>query len=246
MVPLSAQAPARRLVLASASPARLTLLRAAGFRPDVVPSHVEEDGVAGLSPAEAARSLAERKADAVAEHLTTVAFPDGARAAVGRSGRNDPPGALSAASSTEPGAAGTAAGPVVVGCDTLLVIDGAVRGKPSSLDKARGWWQSQRGRQGILITGHCVIDVAHGRRASAVSETVVRFADPSDEEIEAYLATGEPLHVAGAFTIDGLGAPFVEGIDGSHSTVVGLSLPLLRRLLADLGIPITDLWGPHP
>ena len=99
------------------------------------------------------------------------------------------------------------------------------------------------GRTGTLVTGHCVIDAATGRRAAAVAATTVRFGTPSPEEIAAYVASGEPLAVAGAFTLDGRGGWFVDGIDGDHGTVLGVSLPLLRRLLADLGISLTSLWA---
>lgn len=205
----------RRLVLASGSPARLSLLRNAGFAPEVIVSHVDESGVADLPVTEAARILADRKASAVADRLAEAA----ARVDI------------------EAGPS-----PVVLGCDSLLAIDGTIRGKPASVDDARAWWRSQRGHKGTLVTGHCVVDVAAGRRASAVAETEVRFGQPTDDEIEAYLATGEALRVAGGFTIDGYAAPFVDGIDGDASTVLGLSLPLLRCLLDDLGIAITDLW----
>jgi septum formation protein len=206
----------RRLVLASASPARLALLRTAGFAPEVIVSHVAEDGVADLPITQATRILADRKAGAVADRLT----------------------AARSAEAGEPS-------PVVVGCDSMLAIDGATRGKPASVDEARAWWRAQRGHKGTLVTGHCVVDVAAGRRASAVAETEVRFGQPSDDEIEAYLATGESLAVAGGFTIDGYAAPFVDGIDGDPGTVLGLSLPLLRCLLDDLGIAVTDLWVPR-
>jgi nucleoside triphosphate pyrophosphatase len=207
--------PVRRLVLASASPARLALLRAAGLAPDVMVSGVAEDGVTGLTAAEAARTLAERKSEAIARRLAGGTLP----------GRPVP---------------------LVIGCDSLLTIDGDLRGKPESADQARAWWREQRGRSGVLTTGHAVVDLASGRRRSGVADTVVRFGCPSDAEIEAYIATGEPLAVAGACTIDGYGAPFVAGIDGDHGTVIGLSLPLLRELLADLGIAITDLWTRNP
>lgn len=134
---------------------------------------------------------------------------------------------------------------IVIGCDSVLDVDGSARGKPSSPDEARAWWASVAGRTAVLHSGHCVIDSATGQRASAVASTTVRYGSPTAAEVEAYLATGEPLIVAGGFTIDGYAAPFVEGIEGDHGTVLGLSLPLLRRLLADLGIQITDLWAPR-
>jgi septum formation protein len=175
-------------------------------------SGIEEEGVEGLTAEDAARTLAERKADAVAARL---------------------------AATTDPAT-------LVVGCDSMLSIDGEVRGKPASADQARDWWRTQRGRSGTLVTGHAVVDTATGRRACAVARTVVRFGAPSDDELDAYIATGEPLVVAGACTIDGYGAPFVDGIDGDHGTVLGLSMPLLRRLLGELGVAITDLWVATP
>ncbi len=102
-----------------------------------------------------------------------------------------------------------------------------------------------RGRTGLLHTGHCLVDVGSGRSAAEVASTLVRFADISDEEIDAYVATGEPLRVAGAFTVDGLGGAFVEGIEGDHHNVVGLSLPLLRRMLRSYGLDWTVLWTPQ-
>jgi septum formation protein len=133
---------------------------------------------------------------------------------------------------------------IVLGADTVLDVDGETRGKPASVDQARSWWASVAGRSAILHSGLCVIDMATGRRASAVASTTVHYGTPTEAEMAAYLATDEPLAVAGAFTIDGYAAPFVDRIDGDHGTVLGLSLPLLRRLLAELGIQITDLWAP--
>lgn len=133
-------------------------------------------------------------------------------------------------------------GALVLGCDTVLDVDGETRGKPRSIQQAREWWSSVAGRSALLHSGLCVIDTATGKQASGVASTVVRYGTPTDAEMDAYLATKEPLEVAGAFTIDGYAAPFVEGIDGDHGAVLGLSLPLLRRLLADIDVAITDLW----
>ncbi|UFN44033.1 Maf family protein [Nocardioides okcheonensis] len=195
------------LVLASASPARLATLRAAGVDPTVVVSGVDETQVAGLPPAELALQLAELKCAAVA------ARPD------------VPVDAL------------------VLGCDSVLELDGEALGKPYEPDEARARWRTMRGRSGVLHTGHCLREASSGRVAAATGSTVVRFADVTDDEIDAYVATGEPLQVAGAFTIDGLGAAFVTGIDGDHSNVVGVSLPLLRELVQELGHAWPDLWS---
>lgn len=137
-----------------------------------------------------------------------------------------------------------AKGAVVIGCDSVLDLDGEALGKPADAEDAVARWKAMRGRVGTLQTGHCVYDTAAGRYESATASTVVRFGEPSDEEIAAYVATGEPLYVAGAFTLDGRSAPFIDGIDGDHGNVIGLSLPLVRRLLARLGIGITELWAP--
>jgi len=132
---------------------------------------------------------------------------------------------------------------LVLGCDSLLDLDGRALGKPGSAAEATARWRAQRGRVGHLRTGHHLIDLASGRSASGVASTAVRFGWPSDAEIAAYVATGEPLGVAGAFTLDGRGAPFVDGVDGDPANVVGLSLPLLRRLLGELGTGIVELWS---
>ncbi|MFI9641949.1 Maf family protein [Micromonospora sp. NPDC051925] len=131
---------------------------------------------------------------------------------------------------------------LVLGCDSVLAFDGEILGKPADAADATRRWGRMRGRSGVLHTGHCLVDLVHESRAEAVASTVVHFADVTDEEIAAYVATGEPLAVAGAFTIDGLGGAFLAGIEGDPGTVVGLSLPLLRRLLRDLELSITDLW----
>jgi septum formation protein len=133
-------------------------------------------------------------------------------------------------------------GVLVLGCDSVLAFDGMVLGKPADADEAIKRWQAMRGRSGVLHTGHHLTGLVDGRQAEGVGTTLVHFADVSDEEIEEYVATGEPLRVAGAFTIDGRGGPFVEGVEGDPGNVIGLSLPLLRRLLAEIGVPITSLW----
>ena len=134
---------------------------------------------------------------------------------------------------------------LVLGCDSVLELDGEAHGKPADAEDAVRRWRRMRGRSGLLHSGHCLRDTADGRTAAATASTVVHFADLDDDEIAAYVATGEPLHVAGAFTIDGLGGAFVSGIEGDHHTVVGVSLPLLRELTAELGHRWTDLWdGP--
>jgi septum formation protein len=131
---------------------------------------------------------------------------------------------------------------VVIGCDSMLCFDGDVMGKPPTPAAARHYWQRTRGRSGVLVTGHCVIDVGSGREASAVASTTVHFGTPTDDELDAYINTGEPMKVAGGFTLDGFAAPFIERIEGDHGNVIGLSMPLLRRLLSDIEIRIVDLW----
>jgi septum formation protein len=193
-----------RIVLASASPARIGVLRAAGLEPEVIVSGVDETAFSAATPAELAGQLARVKAAAVAAGL-----PDG----------------------------------LVIGCDSLLDLDGRALGKPASGAEAAARWQEMSGRTGTLVTGHCVINAANGQQAAAVAATTVRFGTPSEREIAAYVASGEPLAVAGAFTLDGRGGWFVDGIDGDHGNVLGISLPMLRRLLADLGFGVTELWA---
>ncbi len=132
---------------------------------------------------------------------------------------------------------------LVLGCDSVLELDGVALGKPHEPDEARARWRAMRGRSAVLHSGHCLRDVATGRVAAATGSTTVHFADVSDAEVDAYVATGEPLHVAGAFTIDGFGGAFVTGIEGDHHNVVGVSLPLLRDLVIELGHAWPDLWS---
>ena len=198
-----------RLILASQSPARLSVLRSAGVEPVVRVSGVDEDAlVASLddpTPEETVVALSAAKAEAV-EHDDEC---------------------------------------VVVGCDSMLLFEGELVGKPGTAEVARERWRRVAGKSGVLITGHTVLRVSGGvvvDRASAAESTTVRFGTPTDEELEAYLATGEPLHVAGGFTIDGLGGWFIDGIEGDHTSVIGISLPLTRRLLGRLGVPVSALW----
>ena len=131
---------------------------------------------------------------------------------------------------------------MVIGCDSVLALDGEILGKPLDEADAVARWQQMRGRAGVLHTGHCVIDTHREVWLARSAATQVRFADVSDEEIEAYVATGEPLEVAGAFTLDGLGGAFVSGVTGDPHNVVGISLPLLRLMLDELGFVWTDFW----
>jgi septum formation protein len=131
---------------------------------------------------------------------------------------------------------------LILGCDTMLQLEGASLGKPASPAEARAMWRRLSGSSAVLHTGHCLIDARTLRSRSQLDSTLVHFGSPSPAEIDAYVATGEPLAVAGAFTLEGRSAPFIDGIDGDPSNVMGLSLPLLRRLLDRLGVGISDLW----
>ena len=207
------------LVLASASPARRALLRRAGIEPSVHVSDVDEDAVVVRAtdvggPLHAA-DVALLLARAKAEAVC--------RALTGSSDH------------------------LVLGCDSVLELDNETHGKPATAQEAVTRWRRMRGRRGILHTGHWLVDDrADGSRGTvgATASTTIHFADISDEEIDAYVATGEPLEVAGAFTLEGRGAPFVEGIEGDPSNVMGLSLPLLRVLLQDIGLSWSDLAEP--
>jgi septum formation protein len=209
-----------RFVLASASPARLGLLRAAGVEPEVEVSGVDEEAVTG-PPDELALLLAEHKARAVADRLALAAAPGLQRT-------------------------------LVLGCDSVLELDGVAFGKPADATEAVQRWREMRGRTGVLHTGHCLVELradhdhrAEHRSLSRLASATVHFGRPTDAEIEAYVATGEPLRVAGAFTLDRLGGWFVDGIEGDPGTVLGLSLPLLRALLRDLDVEVPRLWSPE-
>lgn len=139
---------------------------------------------------------------------------------------------------------------LVLGCDSMLEFGGQILGKPGDVATARERWQAMRGNSGTLHTGHWLVDDRNpsgaATEAGATSSTVVRFAALTDAEIDAYVATGEPLQVAGAFTVDGIGGPYVESIEGDYHGVVGVSLPLLRHLLGGLGVAIHELRSPTP
>ncbi|WP_280472946.1 nucleoside triphosphate pyrophosphatase [Nocardia asiatica] len=205
-----------RLILASASPARREVLRSAGIDPIVRVSAVDEDAVAAALP------------EGTSPQGVVVELARAKAAAV-------------AADIPE-----LAADCVVVACDSMLLVDGELQGKPHTPEVARARWGDMAGRSADLVTGHCVLRMRDGQiTAEAVdcSSTTVHFAKPEPDELDAYIATGEPLQVAGAFTLDGLGGWFVDRIDGDPSSVIGIGLPLLRRLLGDVGIGVTQLWG---
>ena len=131
---------------------------------------------------------------------------------------------------------------LVVGADSMLDFDGQVLGKARNAQEVRDRWAAMSGRTGVLVTGHTLIDMDTGHVVERAVATTIRFGRPDPVELEAYIASGEPLAVAGSCTIDGLGGPFIEGIEGDHSNVIGLALPTLRALLAEFGVRWTDLW----
>ena len=200
-----------RLILASASPARLQILRAAGLSPEVVVSEVDESGFDAATPGQLASLLAEQKAEAV---FAALGCPDQC---------------------------------IVIGCDSILDFEGRPVGKPGSREAAVRLLRRTRGRSGVLVTGHHVIVSRSGvQRVTRLGTTVVHVADLTDDEIAAYVATGEPEHVAGGFTIDGYGGAFISGVEGDPHNVIGLSLPLVRLMLADCSVSWTSLWQMPP
>jgi septum formation protein len=209
-----------RFVLASASSGRRKVLRQAGIDPLVIFSGVDEDALmTGLDPS------------ATPTEVTTALALAKAEAVVG---------VLDAA---------VAADCVVVGCDSMLYRSGELRGKPSSADEARLGWLQMAGTSGELHTGHSVIrlqDNAIAWRAADATVTTIMFGRPSPADLDAYVGSGEPLAVAGGFTLDGLGGWFVDGVDGDPSSVIGIGLPLIRRLLEDGGLSIAELWSANP
>lgn len=211
--------PAASIVLASASPARKRLLHAAGIEPSIVVSGVDEDTVL-----------------AAARETSGDLAPEDVALLLARAKAED--------------VAAQVAHAVVVGCDSVLDLDGEVHGKPADAPEAVARWRRMSGASGVLHTGHWVVDLrdpangGSGGTVGATASTTVHFATLSDAEIDAYVETGEPLRVAGAFTLDGLGGPYVAGIEGDPSNVVGLSLPLLRELLSEIGLAWHELRAP--
>ncbi len=212
-----------RVVLGSASPGRLKVLRQAGIDPLVMVSGVDEDLVTAsmgsdVSPDDMVCALARAKAEEVAGRLVRMDCT-------------------------------VAADCLVIGCDSMLYIDGQLCGKPQSIDDARRQWQSMAGLAGQLYTGHCVIRLLNNEIVHCLAETsitTVHFGKPSPDDLEAYLASGESLRVAGGFTLDGLGGWFIDGVDGDPSAVVGIGLPLTRSLLHRAGLSIAALWAANP
>ena len=208
--------PTASIVLASASPARKRLLMAAGVEPSIVVSGVDEDAVT-----------------AAARETYGELAPEDIALVLARAKAEDVAGQIEHA--------------IVVGCDSVLELDGEVHGRPADAAEAVERWSRMSGRSGVLHTGHWVVDTREteaggtGATLGATASTTVHFARLDEAEMEAYVATGEPLRVAGAFTLDGLGSPYVAGIEGDPSNVVGLSLPLLRELLEEVGIPWRSL-----
>ena len=209
-----------RLVLASTSPARLRLLRDGGIEPTTIAPGVDEDALVERLTAEGAIATTADMVLALARAKAEAVLehPE-------------------------------AQGALVIGCDSSLEFDGEALGKPHEPHVARERWLAMRGRSGILFSGHWVIDNRNpqpnqpARATGTASASKVHFADLTEAEIDAYVATGEPLKVAGAFTIDGLGGAFLRGIEGDAHTVVGLSLPTLRLLVRELGVEYTSLWN---
>ncbi|MFZ2512573.1 MAG: nucleoside triphosphate pyrophosphatase [Gordonia sp. (in: high G+C Gram-positive bacteria)] len=211
-----------RVLLGSASPARRRVLVAAGINPLVLVSDIDEDALVqqltGQRPEQIVTTLAEAKA---AEIISMIAASD------------------------HPEIDAVADDGVVLTCDSMLLLDGELAGKPRTAEVAIARWQTMRGRTGRLLTGHAVTRLTGGvvtASAAASAATAIRFSDVSDAVIERYVATGEPLEVAGAFTLDGMGGWLLDGIDGDPSSVIGISLPLTRDLLTQVGLDVTSLW----
>ena len=204
-----------QFILASASPARLRLLQSLGINPIVRPSHFDESQVQTTDPVALVETLALSKATAVSAQLDRSTLIE----------------------------------TLILGCDSVLVINGEIHGKPANAEEAIARWQQMRGQMGSLYTGHALLVSAPTRYTPYPTSLVrcqithVHFASVSDRQIAAYVATGEPLHCAGAFALEGKGGSFVEKLEGCHSNVIGLSFPLLRQMLGELGYDLTAFWS---
>lgn len=209
-----------RVVLGSASSGRRAVLRQAGVEPLIIVSGVDEDAVtAALGQDRTPAEITAALAMAKAEQVAGVLDP------------------------------AVAADAVVIGCDSMLYSGGELRGKPATPDAARTQWQLMSGGAGELHTGHCVIRLRDGAavyRGTESTVTTVHFGNPTAEEVDTYIASGEPLRVAGGFTLDGLGGWFVDGVDGDPSAVIGIGLPAIRRLVTAAGLSIPTLWAANP
>ncbi|MGC9504967.1 Maf family protein [Baaleninema sp.] len=207
------------LILASASPARRQLLRHAGIEPIVCPSDLDESQVQLTSPVALVQTLAQLKAESIAAQVR----------------QGDVPPRTTTVRNSE--------SVLILACDSVLLLGDRIYGKPENPDAAIERWKDMRGQVGELYTGHAIVDLAQNITIVNCETTKVYFADLSDRQIEAYVATGEPLNCAGCFAIDGRGSLFVEKLEGCHTNVIGLSMPLFRRMLAELGYEPTDLWS---
>ena len=208
-----------RVVLGSASTGRLRVLRGAGIDPVLAVSGVDEDAIIeSLGPGAAPETVVSALAEAKAAAVSHTL------------------------------AAEVAADCVVIGCDSMLYVGDELRGKPGTAEQARAQWHSMSGRSGELFTGHCVLRMLAGgtRSVTRAAVTTVRFGVPTEAELEAYIASGEPLGVAGGFTVDGLGGWFVDAVDGDPSNVIGLGLAVTRRLLEEVGLSLGELWRSNP
>ncbi|MGY6530382.1 MAG: Maf family protein [Cyanobacterium sp.] len=192
-----------KFILASASPARLKLLRMIGINPQVEVSNYDESLVDLLNPHNLVNTLAENKASMVAQN------------------HNDG---------------------LILGCDSVLAVNGEIYGKPENEQDAINRWRNMRGNGGKLYTGHALLDLNNGQRVVRCGITEVYFANVDDDTIRAYVATGEPLKCAGSFALEGRGGFLIDKIVGCHSNVIGLSLPLLRQMLTELNYRVTDFW----
>ncbi len=213
-------------VLASASPARRRLLEKAGISPLICPSHFDESQIQVDHPRQLVETLAQCKAQVIVDQI--------------RQGRS-----IKAVNSAFKQVIPTEKA-LVLGCDSVLVVAGEIHGKPIDKAEAITRWQKMRGHVGQLFTGHALIDVKTNHQQVQAKATQVHFASASDDEIKAYVATGEPMNCAGCFALEGKGGLFIEKLEGCHTNVIGLSLPLLRQMLHQLDYTVNDFWNFNP